>query len=174
MLERAAKDRLSQSEYRVGYFYARFNVCVGAVDRFRRILVSDPAFTGRDGVYFHMGECLLKMGAPAEALPWYERLTAEFQKSEFLERAKKRVLELKKAKPGLDPLSGGPGPWTLDRWTHWPLNAAIVVTRRNQRRDRRHPQRHLPHHKEPSHVALAENQHQDRHDLRHEFDLAQR
>jgi outer membrane protein assembly factor BamD len=95
-LERAARDRLSQSEYEIGYFYARFNVCVGAVDRFRGILVSDPAFTGRDGVYFHMAECLLKMGAPAEALPWFERLTAEFEKSEYLERAKKRVLELKR------------------------------------------------------------------------------
>ena len=95
-LERTAKDRLSQSEYEIGYFYARFNVCTGAVDRFRSILISDPAFTGRDGVYFQMAECLLKMGAPAEALPWYERLTVEFQKSEFLERAKKRVVELKR------------------------------------------------------------------------------
>jgi outer membrane protein assembly factor BamD len=96
VLERAARDRLSQSEYEIGYFYARFNVCVGAVDRFRGILASDPGFTGRDGVYFQMAECLLKMGAKAEALPWYERLTTEFQTSEYLERAKKRVAELKK------------------------------------------------------------------------------
>ena len=95
-LERTARDRLSQSEYEIGYFYARYNVCVGAVDRFRALLVSDPAFSGRDGVFFHMAECLLKMGAPAEALPWYERLIAEFEKSEYLERTKKRILELKK------------------------------------------------------------------------------
>jgi hypothetical protein len=43
-----------------------------------------------------LGECLLKMGSPAEALPWYERLMTEFEKSEYLERAKKRVLELKR------------------------------------------------------------------------------
>ncbi len=96
VIERTAKDRLSQSEYEIGYFYSRYNLCLGAVDRFRAILVSDPAFTGRDGVYFQMAECLLKMGAPAEALPWYERLTSEFEKSEYLERARKRVLELKK------------------------------------------------------------------------------
>jgi outer membrane protein assembly factor BamD len=95
VLERAAKDRLSQSEYEIGYFYARYNVCAGAVDRVRAILVADPAFTGRDAVYFQMAECLLKMGAPAEALPWYERLISEFEKSEYLERARKRVLELK-------------------------------------------------------------------------------
>lgn len=100
VLERTARDRLSQSEYEIGYFYARFNVCAGAVDRFRGILVSDPGYTRRDGVYFQLAECLLKMGSPAEALPWYERLTAEFQKSEYLERAKKRVLELKRGSSG--------------------------------------------------------------------------
>jgi outer membrane protein assembly factor BamD len=94
-LERTARDRLSQSEYEIGAFYARFNVCPGAVDRFRGILVSDPAFTHRDAVYFQMAECLLKLGAPAEALPWYERVTVEFEKSEYLERARKRILELK-------------------------------------------------------------------------------
>ena len=94
-LERAARDRLSQSEYEIGYFYARFNVCAGAVDRFRGILISDPAFTRRDPVYFQMAECLLKMGSPAEALPWYERVVAEFQESEYLERASKRIDEIK-------------------------------------------------------------------------------
>lgn len=94
-LEREARDRLSQSEFEIGFFYARFNVCVGAVDRFRGILVSDPAFTNRDAVYFHMAECLLKMGLPAEALPWYERVLVEFEVSEYLERARRRVAEIK-------------------------------------------------------------------------------
>jgi outer membrane assembly lipoprotein YfiO len=94
-LERVARDRLSQSEYEIGSFYARFNVCLGAVDRFRGVLISDPAFTNRDGVYFQMAECLLKMGQPAEALPWYERLVSEFQQSEFMERTRKRIVELK-------------------------------------------------------------------------------
>lgn len=102
-LEREARDRLSQSEYEIGYFYARFNVCAGAVDRFRGILVNDPGFTRRDAVYFQMAECLLKMGNPAEALPWYERLTAEFQESEYLERAKKRAEELKGGGGGTSP-----------------------------------------------------------------------
>ena len=94
-LEREVRDRLSQSEYEIGFFYARFNVCAGAIDRFRGILVSDPAFTNRDGVYFHMAECLMKMGGPAEALPWYERILLEFKESEYLERATKRIAEIK-------------------------------------------------------------------------------
>ncbi|NQW03627.1 MAG: outer membrane protein assembly factor BamD [Acidobacteria bacterium] len=94
-LERTARDRLSQSEYEIGFFYARFGICKGAVDRFRSVLVADPGFTNRDAVYFQMGECLVKMGAPAEALPWYERLKLEFEKSEYLEKAQKRIDELK-------------------------------------------------------------------------------
>ena len=105
-IEREARDRLSQSEFEIGYFYARFNVCLGAVDRFRGILVSDPAFTNRDAVYFHMAECLLKMGLPAEALPWFERVAAEFETSEYLERAKRRVAEIKTVPAGRQ---GGPG-----------------------------------------------------------------
>lgn len=112
-IERQARDRLSQSEFEIGYFYARYNVCAGAVDRFRGILVSDPAFTNRDAVYFHMAECLLKMGNPAEALPWFERVALEFEKSEFLERAKKRVAEIKvgpASRPGAPGGSGGNSP----------------------------------------------------------------
>lgn len=108
-LERESRDRLSQSEYEIGYFYARFNVCVGAVDRFRGILVSDPAYTRRDGVYFHMAECLLKMDRAAEALPWFERVLVEFEKSEYLERAKKRVAEIKAAMGGRDEPAGSAG-----------------------------------------------------------------
>lgn len=108
-IEREARDRLSQSEFEIGYFYARFNVCPGAVDRFRGILVKDPAFTNRDAVYFHMAECLLKMGLPAEALPWYERVLIEFEKSEYLERAKRRVAEIKAAPPARPGVPGGSG-----------------------------------------------------------------
>lgn len=107
-LERESRDRLSQSEYEIGYFYARFGVCPGAIDRFRGLLAKDPAFTRRDAVYFQMAECLLKMGAPAEALPWFERVLVEFEQSEYLERAKKRVAEIKAAPPAR-PGAGGSG-----------------------------------------------------------------
>ena len=108
-LERVARDRLSQSEYEIGYFYARFNVCVGAIDRFRGLLLKDPAFTNRDGVYFHMAECMVKMGNVAEALPWFERVLVEFEQSEFLERAKRRIAEIKAGPPGRPGVAGGSG-----------------------------------------------------------------
>jgi outer membrane protein assembly factor BamD len=109
-LERVARDRLSQSEYEIGYFYARYNVCPGAISRFRDILVKDPAFTHRDAVYYHMAECILKMGNAAEALPWFERVVVEFEQSEYLEKAKRRIAEIKAlpaARPGVPGGSGG-------------------------------------------------------------------
>jgi len=39
------------------------------------------------------------VGRKAEALPLFEKLLAEFEKSEFLEDAKKRIDELKSATP---------------------------------------------------------------------------
>lgn len=106
-LERQARDRLSQSEYEIGYFYARFGACPGALNRFRALLADNPAFTGRDAVYFQTAECLLRMGNPAEALPWYERLIAEFEGSEYLERAQQRVAEIKGLPAGRPAAGGG-------------------------------------------------------------------
>lgn len=108
-LEREARDRLSQSEYEIGYFYARYNVCPGAISRFRDIIVKDPAFTHRDAVYFQMAECILKMGNPAEALPWFERVVVEFEQSEYLEKAKRRIAEIKAGPPARPGVAGGSG-----------------------------------------------------------------
>jgi outer membrane protein assembly factor BamD len=92
---REARDRLSQSEYRVGFFYFRSNWYPGAIERFSSVLKNDPEFTNRDAVYFHLAESLVRIERPAEALPYYERILAEFEQSEHLENAQKRVAELK-------------------------------------------------------------------------------
>jgi outer membrane protein assembly factor BamD len=92
---REARDRLSESEYRVGFFYFRNRWYPGAIERFVSILKNDPGFSHRDAVYFHLGESLIKIERPAEALPYYDKLLAEFEKSEYLENARKRVDEIK-------------------------------------------------------------------------------
>jgi outer membrane protein assembly factor BamD len=93
---RAAKDRLGQSEYRVGFFYFRSRWYPGAIDRFKSLLQTDPEFTRRDAVYYYLAESLISIQRPAEALPYFERLLSEFEQSEFLDEARKRVDELKK------------------------------------------------------------------------------
>ena len=101
-MEREAKDRLSDANYRVGYYYFRVRWYPGAIDRFKEILAADPAYSGRDAVYYHLAEALYrsadleaKVEKKAEALPYYERLLKEFEKSEYLPLAQKRVAELK-------------------------------------------------------------------------------
>jgi outer membrane assembly lipoprotein YfiO len=94
---REAKDRLSESEYLVGVFYFRQRWYPGAIDRLTALLKADPEFTGRDGVYFYLGETLHKSNRNAEALPYFEKVVAEFEQSEHLEEARKRVTELKDA-----------------------------------------------------------------------------
>jgi outer membrane protein assembly factor BamD len=92
---REARDRLSQYEYNVGYHYYRSRWYPGAVDRFKQLLEKDPQFTRRDSVYFYLGECYAKAGQPALALPYFDRLVQEFEQSEHLVEAQKRVELLK-------------------------------------------------------------------------------
>jgi outer membrane protein assembly factor BamD len=104
-LEREARDRLSEASYRVGYFYYRLKYYPGAIDRFREVLKNDPAYTHRDALYYHLAEALYRSepSQRAEALPYYERLVKEFEKSEYLEQAQQRIAELKAG--GTTPLS---------------------------------------------------------------------
>jgi outer membrane protein assembly factor BamD len=92
---REARDRLSESDYLVGYFYYRQRWYVGAVDRFKSVLKDDPEYTGRDAVYYYLADSLVKMKLEAEALPYLEKLIAEFEQSEYLVDAQKRITELK-------------------------------------------------------------------------------
>ena len=92
---REAKDRLSSWDLQVGNFYLSIRNYPGAIDRYRYILTNDPEFSRRDSVYFHLAEALEKTDKKPEALPYYERLLAEFEQSEHLEDAKRRVELLK-------------------------------------------------------------------------------
>ena len=93
---RTAKDRLSESEYRVGYFYFRTQKWYpGAIERFIAVLRNDPEYTGRDAVYYYLAESLMKVERPAEALPYYDKLIAEFEVSEYLADSQKRSAEIK-------------------------------------------------------------------------------
>jgi outer membrane protein assembly factor BamD len=98
---REARDRLSTASYRVGVHYYRSRWYPGAVDRFREVLKDDPEFTGRDGVYFYLADSLLKAdgtadkkNGKAQAIPYFEKLLAEFAQSEFAEETKKRLATL--------------------------------------------------------------------------------
>lgn len=93
---RIARDRLSDSEYGVAYFYVRTQKFPpAAIDRFMALLKEDPEYSRRDAVYYHLAQSLLKMGRAVEALPYLDRLVSEFEQSEYLEDAKKLATTLK-------------------------------------------------------------------------------
>ena len=93
---REARDRLSDHDYRVGFFYYRSRMSVpGAIDRFLTILKNDPEYTNRDAVYYYLAQALVLMQQPAAALPYLEKLLAEFEQSEYLAKAKVQVEDLK-------------------------------------------------------------------------------
>ncbi len=94
-MQRQARDRLSEAEYLVGVLYFRLRSYAGAVARFEALLVADPEYSGRDGVYFYLGEAFVKGGDTATARRWYERLMKEFAQSDYLDEARTRVAALK-------------------------------------------------------------------------------
>lgn len=90
----ACRDRLSDADYEVGYFYYRSKWYPGAITRLKEILKDNPTYTRRDALYFYLADCYIKIQTPAQALPLLDKLTKEFQKSEFLERAKKTMADI--------------------------------------------------------------------------------
>ena len=92
---RETRDQLSESELRVGTFYYRLRWYPGAIQRLRALLEEDPQFSGRDGVYFYLAESLISANQSAEALPYFERLVQEFEESDYLTDARRRIDELK-------------------------------------------------------------------------------
>jgi outer membrane protein assembly factor BamD len=90
---REARDRLSESEFRVGYFYFRSRWYPGAIDRFQKLMKDDPQYTNRDAVYFRLAESEIKVNRPAEAVPLLQKLVEEFQQSEYLEETQQLLAE---------------------------------------------------------------------------------
>jgi outer membrane protein assembly factor BamD len=93
---RQARDRLSDAEYRVAYFYVRTQKFPpAAIDRFTALLKDDPEYSRRDAVYFYLAQSLIQLKRPAEAVPYLDRLVKEFEQSEYLEQAKTLAATLK-------------------------------------------------------------------------------
>ena len=99
---RETKDRLDEADYLVGFYYYRQRWYPGAIVRFKDVLAQDPAFTGRDAVYYYLADSYMKanQGSQADAgralaLPLLERLTQEFEQSQYLQDTQKKIAEIK-------------------------------------------------------------------------------
>jgi outer membrane protein assembly factor BamD len=108
-LEREMRDKLSESEFLVGRHYFRSRWYTGAVTRLEALIKADPSYTGRDGVYFFLGEAYNKQNKPAEARSFYQKVIDEYRQSEYLEDAAKRLAALPATAPAsaATPAPGG-------------------------------------------------------------------
>lgn len=97
VMQRFARDRLSEAEFDVGYHYFRSRWYYGTIPRLQGILRDDPNYTHRDAVYYYLAESFFLTNRKAEALPYYDKLVEEFSVSEYLDRAKARVDEITRA-----------------------------------------------------------------------------
>jgi outer membrane protein assembly factor BamD len=92
---RVARDRLSTASYLVGVGYFKRGLVFSAIPRFREIITDDPGFSKMDGVYYYLAESLTRSDKKAEALPLFARVVEDYKTSEHLEKAQKRLQELK-------------------------------------------------------------------------------
>ena len=92
---REARDRIGDHELGVGIQYHRTRWYPGAIDRLKGLIDKDPEFTRRDAALFYLADSYDKVGRPAEALPLFDRLIKEFERSEYLEKAQLRATAIR-------------------------------------------------------------------------------
>ena len=92
---REARNRISDADFKVGFFYWRAKWYPGAIERFRAVVNDDPEYTSRDAVFFHLADSYVRVGNKAMALPYYERLVAEFKQSKYLAESEKAATDIK-------------------------------------------------------------------------------
>lgn len=81
------RERLAESEMRVGLFYKRGKAYTGAVERFRTILEEYPRYAKRDRVYFELAESLRASRKTDEALIYFQKLVEEYPDSRYVSEA---------------------------------------------------------------------------------------
>jgi outer membrane protein assembly factor BamD len=91
------QDRLAKHEHIVARFYMKRHSYYAATQRLN-VLVNDyPNYVERDAVFFDLGTSLAKMGRTAEARLYFERVLTEFPKSDYAQRAKRQLDQMKAA-----------------------------------------------------------------------------
>jgi outer membrane protein assembly factor BamD len=93
-LKREAQNQLSGHDFKVGIYYFHVGWFPGALERFKALLEKDPEYPERDAVYYYLAEMYHRTKQNNAALPFYDRVVKEFEKSDYTERAKKRIAEI--------------------------------------------------------------------------------
>ncbi len=92
-----ALDRLAKHEQIVARFYMKRGDYNAAILRLNYLVDNYPNFRERDAVFYDLGNSLAGIGRKAEARLYFERVISEFPKSEYADKAKKRLDQMKAA-----------------------------------------------------------------------------
>ncbi len=90
-----ALDRLARHEHVVARYYMRRKSWTAAVQRLNFLTDEYPNYGERDAVFYDLGNALARLGRNGEARLYFERVLTEFPKSEYAERAKRRLDTIK-------------------------------------------------------------------------------
>jgi outer membrane protein assembly factor BamD len=84
-------DRLAKHEHMIARFYIKRHSYGAAVGRLNGIVDQYPNYRERAAVFYDLGSALTGLGRTAEARLYFERVIAEFPKSDYADRAKRRL-----------------------------------------------------------------------------------
>jgi outer membrane protein assembly factor BamD len=86
-----ALDRLARHEHVVAKFYMKRGSWDAAVQRLNGIVEQYPAYEDRAGTFYDLGNALESLGRKGEARLYYERVVAEFPKSDLAGKARQKL-----------------------------------------------------------------------------------
>lgn len=88
-------DRLARHEHIVAKFYMGRGSWLAAQQRLNFLIDEYPSYSGRDAVFYDLGQSLVQLGRNGEARLYFERVITEFPKSGYAEEARRRLTGLK-------------------------------------------------------------------------------
>jgi outer membrane protein assembly factor BamD len=94
-LKQEVLDRLAKHEHLVAKFYIKRGSNVSAVQRLNYLIDTYTNYGDRAGAFFDLATALNALGRKGEARLYFERVVTEFPQSDYAERAKRRLGEIK-------------------------------------------------------------------------------
>lgn len=88
-------DRLAKHEHIVARFYIKRGSHYSAVQRLNYLIDTYPSYTDRAAAFFDLGNSLARLGRTGEAKLYFERVVSEFPDSDWADRAKQRLNNIK-------------------------------------------------------------------------------
>jgi outer membrane protein assembly factor BamD len=88
-------DRLARHEHIVARYYMKRGSFNAAVQRLNFLIDTYTNYKERDAAFFDLGTALTRLGRSGEARLYFERVVSEFPKSDYAERARRRLSDTK-------------------------------------------------------------------------------